>query len=134
MKKILFLVLILFLTACDFESNVDDCRSELFTYDIATCNSAWRSTVCYAVDLDSDKILKVYKDSHTHTTEYEVRTYTIKDDNVYYYEYWNYNENGEKINFSDDIKILCKKTSDCSETISKTKNLLDDTSFYSSCN
>ena len=117
MKKILFLVLILFLTACDFESNVHDCRSELFTYDIATCNSAWRSTVCYAVDLDSDKILKVYKDSHTHTTEYEVRTYTIKDDNVYHYEYWDYNEYGEKINFSDDIKILCKKTSNCSEAI-----------------
>ena len=134
MKKLLFLVLILFLTACDFESNVDDCCSELFTYDIATCNSAWRSTVCYAVDLDSDKILKVYKDSHTHTTEYEVRTYTIKDDNVYHYEYWDYNEYGEKINFSDDIKILCKKTRDCSEAISKTKNLLDDTSFYSSCN
>lgn len=109
MKKILFLVLILFLTSCDFESNVENCRSELFTYDIATCNSAWRSTVCYAVDLDLDKILKVYKDSHTHTTEYEVRTYTIKDDNVYHYEYWNYNENVEKINFSDDIKILCKK-------------------------
>ena len=31
-------------------------------------------------------------------------------------------------------EILCKKTSDCSEAISKTKNLLDDTSFYSSCN
>ena len=134
MKKILFLVLILFLTACDFESNIDDCCSELFTYDIVTCNSAWRSTVCYAVDLDSDKILKVYKDSHTHTTEYEVRTYTIKDDNVFHYEYLDYNEYGEKINFSDDIKILCKKTSDCSEAISKTKNLLDDTSFYSSCN
>ena len=134
MKKILFLVLIFFLTSFDFESNVDDCCSELFTYDIVTCNSAWRSTVCYAVDLDSDKILKVYKDSHTHTTEYEVRSYTIKDDNVYHYEYWNYNENVEKINFSDDIKILCKKTSDCSEAISKTKNLLDDTSFYSSCN
>ena len=43
-------------------------------------------------------------------------------------------EYGEKINFSDDIKILCKKTSNCSEAISKTKNLLDDTSFYSSCN
>ena len=42
--------------------------------------------------------------------------------------------NGEKINFSDDIKILCKKTSVCSEAISKTKNLLEDTSFYSSCN
>lgn len=40
----------------------------------------------------------------------------------------------KKINFSDDIKILCKKTSDCSEANSKTKNLLDDTSFYSSCN
>ena len=61
MKKALFLVLILFLTSCDFESNVDDCRSELFTYDIATCKSAWRSTVCYAVDLDSDKILKYTK-------------------------------------------------------------------------
>ena len=99
----------MFLTSCDFESNVENCRSELFTYDIVTCNSAWRSTVCYAVDLDSDKILKVYKDSHTHTPEYEVRTYTIKDDNVYHYEYWDYNENVEKINFSDDIKILCKK-------------------------
>lgn len=40
----------------------------------------------------------------------------------------------KKINFSDDIKLLCKKTSDCSEVNSKTKNLLDDTSFYSSCN
>ena len=58
MKKTLFLVLILFLTYCDFESNLENCRSELFTYDIATCKSAWRSTVCYAVDLDSDKILK----------------------------------------------------------------------------
>lgn len=55
MKKTLFLVLILFLTYCDFESNLENCRSELFTYDIATCKSAWRSTVCYAVDLDSDK-------------------------------------------------------------------------------
>ncbi len=99
MSKILFLVLILFLTSCDFESNVDDCRSELFTYDIATCKSAWKSIVCYAVDLDSDKILKVYKDSHTHTPEYEVRTYTTKDDNVYHYEYWNYNKNGEKNKF-----------------------------------
>lgn len=40
----------------------------------------------------------------------------------------------KKTNFSDDIKILCKKTSDCSEAISKAKNLLDDTFFYSSCN
>ncbi len=40
----------------------------------------------------------------------------------------------KKINFSDDIKILCKKTSDCSEANSKTKNLLEDASFYSSCN
>lgn len=99
MSKILFLVLILFLISCDFESNVDDCLSELFTYDIATCKSAWKSTVYYVVDLDSDKILKLYKDSHTHTPEYEVRTYTTKDDNVYHYEYWNYNKNGEKNKF-----------------------------------
>lgn len=133
LPKTLFLVLILFLTFCDFESNVENCRNELFTYDIATCKSVWRSIICYAVNLDSDKILKVYKESHTHTPKYEVRTYTIKDDNVYHYEYCDYNENDEKINFLSDIKILCKKTSDCSEAISKTKNLLDDTSFYSNC-
>ena len=133
MKKILFLVLVLFLTSCDFESNVENCRSELFSYDIATCKSAWRSTTCYAVDLDSDKMLKVYKDSHTNTPRYEVGTYTITDDNVYHYEYWYYSENGEKMISSDDIKILCEKNSDCSGNISKTKNLLDDTFFYSSC-